>query len=63
MTAKRLTLDLLLIYHGMSATQRRPPLLQELDKCKIETLLKYVFILIYEVIIYTRSLDKKMTCF
>ena len=64
MTANRFILDLLLNSYCMYAAQQRPSLLQELGKCKIETLLKYVFKLICEVIICKKkSLDKKIICF
>ena len=53
----------LLNSHGRLAVQLRPPLHQEPDKCKIETPLKYFFIFICEVILCTKSLDKKMICF
>ena len=58
MTATRFIIDLLLNSNGRYAAKLRTPLLQELEKCKIETLLKYVFVLICEVIICTKSLDR-----
>ena len=50
MTAARFNIDLLLNSYGRYAAQLRPPLFQELEKLKIETPLKYVFILICELL-------------
>ena len=59
MTATRFIIDLLLNSYGRYAAQLRHPLLQELEKLKIETSLKYVsFKFVSYYIICTKSLDK-----
>ena len=53
MTANCFILEILLNSHDRQAIQLRPSILQDLEKCKIETLLKLVFIFICEVILCT----------
>ena len=53
MTANCFILEILLNLYGISVIQLRPPILQDLEKCKIETLFKLVFIFICEVILCT----------
>ena len=59
MTTNCFILEILMNSYGRKAIWLRSPLLQELEKCKIETRSKLVFIFILEVQVYlfiTRSL-------